>query len=190
LQHQLLAAREALRDQATHDGLTGLLNHNTILETVSKEMARASREGHALSLLMVDVDRFKQINDTHGHAAGDAILRESARRMRETIRSYDSVGRYGGEEFLIVLPGCDGESAVTQAERVREVFAHAPFFIGQHSVVVTCSIGAGSISHPFETDGETLLREADLALYRAKEGGRNRVEGVAMHDACELSHQL
>jgi diguanylate cyclase (GGDEF)-like protein len=180
LQHQLLAAREALRDQATRDGLTGLLNRNAIFEVVHKELARASREGHPLSLLMVDLDRFKQINDTHGHAAGDAVLRESARRMREAVRSYDSVGRYGGEEFLIVLPGCDGKSAVTHAERVRETFAGSPFFTGQHSVVVTCSIGASSRLQPSEADGETLLREADLALYGAKDGGRNRVESVAL----------
>jgi diguanylate cyclase (GGDEF)-like protein len=179
LQQQLLAARETLREQATHDGLTGLLNRNSILEMLHKELARASREGHALSLLMVDLDRFKQVNDTHGHAAGDAVLRESARRMREAVRGYDGVGRYGGEEFLIVLPGCDGASAASQAERVRDTFAASPFFIGQRSIAVTCSIGASSRTNPCEADAEVLLREADLALYGAKGDGRNRVERAA-----------
>ena len=183
LQQQLLAAREALRDQATHDGLTGLLNRNAILEMLHKELARASREGHSLSLLMVDLDRFKQINDTHGHAIGDAVLREGAHRMKEAVRSYDSVGRYGGEEFLIVLPGCDGESAFTQAERVRETFAGSPFLSGPSSLRVTCSIGASSHIFPIDRpsggaldqDCDFLLREADMALYRAKGEGRNRV---------------
>ena len=175
LQHQLLAAREALRDQATHDGLTGLLNRNAVLDTLRRELARASRENHALSLLMVDLDRFKLINDTYGHAAGDAVLRESARRMKEAIRRYDSVGRYGGEEFIIVLPGCDGESALRQAERVREAFAGSPFTAESSSLAVTCTIGVSSRVHPSEGDSDELLREADLALYRGKAEGRNRV---------------
>ena len=188
LQQQILAAREALREQATHDGLTGLLNRNAILEMLRKELARAAREGHALSLLMVDLDRFKQINDTHGHAAGDAVLREAASRMREAVRSYDGVGRYGGEEFVIVLPGCDGQSGVAQAERIREAFCDAPFFTGEHSLAVTCSIGASSRVQPSEADGEALLREADLALYRAKGEGRNRVEWALAPLLCELCH--
>jgi diguanylate cyclase (GGDEF)-like protein len=188
LQQQLLAAREALREQATHDGLTGLLNRSGILEMLDKELARASREGHPLSVLMVDLDRFKDVNDTYGHAAGDAVLRESARRMQESIRSYDSAGRYGGEEFLIVLPGCDGPSAAAQAERVREMFAATTFFAGQRPLAFTCSIGVSSRAHPCETDSDALLREADLALYRAKEHGRNRVLVSADMPVCELSH--
>jgi diguanylate cyclase (GGDEF)-like protein len=179
LQQQLLAAREALRQQATHDGLTGLLNRNAILELLHKELARAAREDRPLSVLMVDLDRFKQINDTHGHAAGDAVLRESARRMKDAIRNYDSVGRYGGEEFLILLPGCDGDNAFNQAERVRESFAGSPFVTGAYSLMVTCSIGASSRLHPSDGpssgDEKDLLREADLALYRAKDAGRDRV---------------
>jgi diguanylate cyclase (GGDEF)-like protein len=188
LQQQIMAAREALREQATHDGLTGLLNRNAILETLHKELARANRESHAVSVLMVDLDRFKQINDTHGHAAGDAVLRESARRMREAVRSYDSVGRCGGEEFLIVLPGCDSRSAVTQAERVRDGLAATPLFAGQHSLVVTCSIGASSRPHPSEADADELLRDADAALYRAKSEGRNRVESGPTPSLCEHSY--
>jgi two-component system cell cycle response regulator len=175
LQHQLLAAREALREQATHDGLTGLLNRCAILETLAKELARASREDHPLSVLMVDLDRFKQINDTYGHSAGDAVLSECAHRLRDAIRSYDSAGRYGGEEFLVVLPGCDGPSAIVQAERVRETFAGALFSTGRERLTVTCSIGVSSRTHPRESHADELLREADFALYGAKGEGRNRV---------------
>ena len=175
LQEELLAAREALREQATHDGLTGLLNRSAILEMLRKELARASREGHPLSLLMVDLDRFKQINDTYGHQAGDAVLHEAARRMKSTVRSYDSVGRYGGEEFLIVLPGCDGDSAFEQAQRVREALANVPFVNGPQHLPVTCSIGAASRAFPSGEDADALLREADLALYHAKDSGRNQV---------------
>jgi diguanylate cyclase (GGDEF)-like protein len=180
LQEQLLAAREALREQATHDGLTGLLNRNSILDVLHKELSRVSREGHPVSLLMVDLDRFKQINDTHGHASGDAVLRESAQRMKAAVRGYDSVGRYGGEEFVIVLPGCDGESAFTQAERVRDTIGGSPFVIGPRRLPVTCSIGASSRISPSGQDADALLREADLALYRAKDGGRNRVARAPM----------
>ena len=175
LQQQLLAAREALRKQATHDCLTGLLNRGGILGELRRELARAARENHPISVLMVDLDCFKQVNDTYGHAAGDLVLREAARRMLEAARSYDSVGRYGGEEFLVVLPGCDGESAVGQAERIRESFAAAPFAAGAEEIPLTCSIGVGSRAHPCEADSDVVLCEADEALYRAKAHGRNRV---------------
>src|SRR5207302_6183216 len=102
LQEELLLAREALREQATHDGLTGLLNRVSIMETLQTELARATREGQPISVLMVDLDRFKSINDTHGHLTGDAVLREAARRMKSAIRRYDAIGRYGVDEFLIV----------------------------------------------------------------------------------------
>ena len=175
LQHQLLAAREALREQATHDGLTGLMNRCAVLATLDKEVSRAARAGRALSVLMVDFDHFKWVNDTHGHAAGDAVLSEGARRMRESIRSYDTVGRYGGEEFLMVLPGCDERSGVAQAERVRQTFARTPFSAGELHLEVTCSIGVSSRLAPCEGDGNLLLHEADDALYAAKGEGRNRV---------------
>src|SRR6476660_5854864 len=120
LQEQLLQAQDALREQATHDGLTGLWNRISILYILQKEAARAAREATPLAVLMADLDYFKQINDTHGHLAGDNVLRESARRLRANIRSYDAIGRYGGEEFLVVLPGCDQPGGLVQAERLRE----------------------------------------------------------------------
>ncbi len=177
LQEQLLQAREALREQATHDGLTGLWNRTTILEKLEDELARAAREGHAVSVLMVDLDRFKTVNDTFGHLTGDAVLREAGRRMKAVARRYDSVGRYGGEEFLIVLPGCDASQAALQAERLRTALAAEAFLTPAGKMNVTCSIGmACSAGRP----PNALVREADEALYQAKELGRNRVVAGAL----------
>lgn len=130
LQQQLMEAREALRVQATHDALTGLFNRGRVLEILAAEIARSERELRPLSVLMVDLDHFKRINDAHGHQAGDAVLREASRRMSAATRQYDSPGRYGGEEFLIVLPGCNARDGCAQAERVREAFVREPFAAG------------------------------------------------------------
>ena len=172
LQEELLKAREALRDQATHDGLTGLLNRATILEKLDDELSRAARAGNPVSVLMADLDRFKSINDSLGHLAGDAVLREAARRLKSTARRYDSVGRYGGEEFLILLPGCDAADAALQAERMREAIGATPFLTPSRPVTVTASLGVACSSHCAR---EALVREADDALYEAKGNGRNRV---------------
>ena len=172
LQEELLKAREALREQATHDGLTGLLNRTTILEKLDEELSRAARTGNPVSVLMTDLDRFKSINDTRGHLAGDAVLREAARRLKASARRYDSVGRYGGEEFLVVLPGCDASDAALQAERMREAIAGTPFMAQSQPLSVTVSLGVACDSH---CAPEALVREADDALYEAKAQGRNRV---------------
>jgi two-component system cell cycle response regulator len=172
LQEELLRAREALREQATHDGLTGLYNRNCILEKLDDELARAARTGTPVSVLMADLDRFKSINDTHGHLVGDAVLREAACRLKSAARRYDSVGRYGGEEFLIVLPGCDAANAAVQAERMRDAIGATPFLSASQPVLVTASLGAGCSAH---CAPEALVREADDALYEAKAKGRNRV---------------
>jgi len=176
LQEELVLAREALREQATHDGMTGLLNRSAILEALRNEADRGNREGSPLSLLIADFDHFKTVNDTHGHLAGDAVLREGARRMKSVVRRYDALGRYGGEEFLVVLPGCDCAAAQTQAGRLREAIAAEPFPIGGGSLRVTCSVGVSFRTNPAIAQVDDLIREADLALYAAKRRGRNRVE--------------
>lgn len=176
LQEELVLAREALRDQATHDGLTGLLNRAAILELLQNELLRCGRKMQPVSVLLADLDRFKQINDTYGHQTGDVVLREVARRMKSVVRRYDAVGRYGGEEFLIVLPGCDGEAARAQAQRIREAIANSPIVSGTISLSVTGSIGVSWRGPTGNSDTDGLVRDADLALYRAKDGGRNRVE--------------
>ena len=172
LQEELLKAREALREQATHDGLTGLLNRNSILETLDDELSRAARANQPVSVVMADLDRFKSINDCHGHLAGDAVLREAARRLKAAARRYDSVGRYGGEEFLIVLPGCDAADAAVQAERMRDAIGATPFLTPAQPVLVTGSMG---VACSFHCAPGALLREADGALYGAKAKGRNQV---------------
>ncbi|MEO8372767.1 MAG: diguanylate cyclase [Candidatus Solibacter sp.] len=171
LQEELMRTREALRQQATHDGLTGLFNRTTILEKLDDELARSQRSGEPVGLLMVDIDRFKLINDTRGHLVGDAVLREVAQRLRTTARRYDSVGRYGGEEFLVVLPGCDMDAASAQAERMRASVGNIPCSSSGKPVPITASLG---ISCTPPSAPEFLIRDADDALYEAKAGGRNR----------------
>ncbi len=175
LQRQLMEAREALRVQATHDALTGLFNRGRVLEILATEIARSERQLRPLAVLMVDLDRFKQINDTRGHQAGDAVLREAAHRMQAAMRHYDAPGRYGGEEFLIVLPGCGAREGCAQAERIRAAFARESFAAGSESLAVTCSIGVSSRDACIAGDADRLIREADAALYDAKNQGRNRV---------------
>src|SRR5271167_1619453 len=119
LHRELVAAREALREQATKDFLTRIWNRSSILDILQRELSRAGREKSSVGIVLADLDQFKLVNDTYGHFAGDAVLREFARRMQAVTRPYDSVGRYGGEEFLIILPGCDSECTSNQAERMR-----------------------------------------------------------------------
>jgi two-component system cell cycle response regulator len=175
LQEALIAARERMRDRASHDALTGLLNRAGIEEILIRELQRAVREGHRLALAMADLDHFKGVNDTYGHMAGDAVLREVAARMTSSLRSYDAVARYGGEEFLMVLPGCDLEKGKNMAERIRKKIAGKQIDTSEGMIQVSISIGVADSGSITGEDPESLLRACDAALYRAKERGRNQV---------------
>jgi diguanylate cyclase (GGDEF)-like protein len=176
LQNDLIEAREALREQATHDPLTGLWNHEEILRILSRQLSRAEREGGDVGVIMADLDHFKKVNDTHGHMAGDAVLRLTARRMLSQVRDYDYIGRYGGEEFLIVLPGSDMEGAADLAERLRLCMECDCMDIPEGMIRVTISLGVATYGKGQKYDVNTLVKSADIALYCAKEKGRNRVE--------------
>ena len=178
LQEKLVEAREALREQATRDGLTGLWNRRAIFDILQNELARSARSGEPLIVLMADLDGFKPVNDRFGHMAGDAVLRQVASRMRASVRRYDAVGRYGGEEFLMVLPGCELPSGLAHAERIRDAIAAEEFHAGGSDIRLTCSLGAACAMPPAVPDADDLVREADVALYRAKREGRNRVEAA------------
>jgi diguanylate cyclase (GGDEF)-like protein len=179
LQEALFAAVEALRHQATRDALTGLYNRGMILDGLARELHRAEREEGPLSVVIADLDHFKRVNDTHGHLTGDAVLRQMADRMRVVLRGYDLIGRYGGEEFLVVLPGCDLAQASQVAERMRQAVAAEPVDAGGVEIPVTVSLGAASAVQP-GTDTFALIKAADDALYRAKANGRNRLETASM----------
>jgi two-component system cell cycle response regulator len=176
LQEELLVAREALREQATHDALTGLLNRGAVLDALRHQIERAVREARPVAVLLADLDRFKLINDTCGHLAGDAALRATAARMKSAVRGYDVIGRYGGEEFLVVLPGCDLAAAVARAESIRQAVAAVPLACRNGQLPMTCSIGLACHAGPAPADSDVLIQEADRALYAAKNRGRNRVE--------------
>ena len=176
LQAQLLSAREALRDQATKDSLTRLWNRSHILEVMQRELARGQRENSTLGVILLDLDHFKVINDTYGHVAGDAVLREAARRMQHCIRQYDWMGRYGGEEFLVLIPGCNDRDLVDKAEALRECLANEPLLLTETTFTLTASFGATVAIPGVDNASESLIRRADEALYRAKRLGRNRVE--------------
>lgn len=176
LQENLLRAQAALKYQATHDQLTGLWNRGMILEHLKREVSRARRKTAPVGVLMADIDHFKRINDSHGHRTGDTVLREVGQRMRSVLRDYDVIGRYGGEEFLLVLGGTEPTAARDVAERVRAAVHSQPFRDGSLELSVSLSLGiACTTSVGFEPDA--LIHVADQALYQAKARGRNRVEG-------------
>jgi diguanylate cyclase (GGDEF)-like protein len=170
------AAHKALEEQATKDGLTRLWNRNSILEILDREVQRARREQTPLSILMADLDHFKSINDTCGHLAGDDVLQEVARRVSHLIRPYDSAGRYGGEEFLIVLPGCTTMAAVERAEELRRAIELGSISTSQGAIQFTSSFGVAELANGHTASD--LIREADAALYAAKRDGRNRIRSL------------
>jgi diguanylate cyclase (GGDEF)-like protein len=174
LQEQLVRARESLRFEAMHDSLTGLLNRGAVLEQLNKELVRAARRGSPVAVLMGDLDHFKSINDTHGHPAGDAVLRETARRMNAGVRAYDSVGRLGGEEFIAVLPECDAKTGLSVAQRLCRSLADSPTQYGGVGIKQSISIGVAATDQLGNARADELMRAADAALYRAKHAGRSR----------------
>jgi two-component system cell cycle response regulator len=183
LHQELISAREELRDQASKDFLTRIWNRSSILDILERELTRAGRERTPLGIILADLDHFKSINDGYGHFAGDAVLREFVRRMGATMRPYDSIGRYGGEEFLIVLPGCDAEATYKHAERMRLALTNEPMAINEDMKMVSCSFGATTWSPGQFVTQESLIRVADDALYAAKRNGRNCVVYHPFDDA-------
>jgi diguanylate cyclase (GGDEF)-like protein len=163
-----------LQELASSDVLTGLRNRRAIFEFLSNELAREERNGGTLTVIMTDLDNFKRINDRYGHAGGDAVLKEAALRLKSGMRVSDAVGRYGGEEFLIVLPNCSGDTARTRAEELRELVQSQPVYSDLQEIPISSSFGVASTrSGAYEMS--QLLKEADDALYRAKQAGRNCV---------------
>jgi two-component system, cell cycle response regulator len=175
LEEKLVQAREEMRYKATHDALTAIWNRASILSLLRSELERSERENRATSVLLCDIDHFKQVNDDHGHLIGDVVLQEAARRLTSAVRSYDAVGRYGGEEFLILLNHCDESTLESRAEDVRTRIAATPIVAGRAELSISVSVGAVTCQGwapcvPIER----ILARADAALYRAKAEGRNR----------------
>ncbi len=175
LQNELIEARDTFRTKASHDSLTGLWNHEEILRILAQELSRAEREEKSAGVIMADIDFFKKINDTYGHLAGDVVLRSAAGKMRSLMRTYDCIGRYGGEEFLVVLPECNLECAAAFAERLRLCVSSDSIDTPEGMIPVTISLGVAASSKDKKKDVNSLIKTADEALYRAKESGRNRV---------------
>ncbi len=190
LHTELLATREAMREQATKDALTHIWNRSSIVDMLQRELARSTRELGPVGVILLDLDHFKQVNDSHGHFAGDAVLQEAARRMLHSIRPYDSIGRYGGEEFLILLPGCDERTTVAQAERLRSHLAQEAIIVSDAEFHVTASFGCTNALPGRPITTEALIRKADEALYLAKRLGRNRVELLSCAPELTGRHKL
>ena len=171
LQDELRLRNEELNRLSRVDGLTGVYNRRHIDEQMEKEVNTARRHEQDLAFLILDIDHFKNVNDVEGHPAGDRVLQEFAERLRNVVRLGDVVGRWGGEEFVIIAPQTDQEGAMTLGERVRKVIADEPINLGDHAISITVSIGC---TVGVESPGE-IVERADTALYRSKSEGRNRV---------------
>ena len=176
LNKQLIAQKKSLQQRVTHDALTGLLNRPAIFDILHKQILRARRGGIGIAVIMIDIDHFKTINDTCGHLTGDAVLCEIASRLNQSARSHEYIGRYGGEEFLVIISPYDQAGAFKAAERFRNAIACQEINANQTLVPVTISLGVAIGTEPETLDENLLLRRADEALYIAKHKGRNRVE--------------
>jgi diguanylate cyclase (GGDEF)-like protein len=186
LEDRLVEAHETMRFKATHDHLTFLLNRGAIMDLLERELVRTFREKGCTIVLLSDLDHFKNVNDTYGHLVGDEVLQETARRLLGSVRSYDFVGRYGGEEFLMVLNNCDTSKAMLRAEELRKAVANRPIQTSRGPLSATMSIGVLSSRDWDQLNAAEILCEVDAALYRAKASGRNRSELArpnALYDA-------
>jgi two-component system, cell cycle response regulator len=173
---QITTAQESMRQLASHDPLTKLWNRSAIVEQLDTEINRCNREQSSVGVVLIDLDHFKLINDTYGHLAGDRVLREASETMNGMIRPYDAVGRYGGEEFLMVLPGCDQINAVSHAERIRQALASIVVGTQSGDIHFSASFGVTVVDADTPADVQMAINAADSALYAAKRAGRNRVE--------------
>ena len=161
---------------ATYDSVTRLLNRGEIVALLDRELARGRREGRSVGIILADIDHFKSVNDSLGHLAGDAVLQEVAKRLKSDLRIYDGAGRYGGEEFLLILPGCDMGTVMRRAEKIRQLVSAEDIMTPRGTKRVTVSMGATVAESDKKSTVASLLCEADLALYCAKQNGRDRVE--------------
>jgi two-component system cell cycle response regulator len=177
---RILDLQQSLRFAATHDFLTGLPNRAEILVSLERELSRSQREDQPAGVILADLDRFKEINDTLGHSAGDAVLIEVARRLKSDLRIYDVAGRYGGEEFLLILPGCDLRTATRRAEEIRRLVAKDSVATPSGAMSVTVSMGVAVTNSAPDPTIELVLQHADVALYRAKRAGRNCVQAFSL----------
>jgi two-component system cell cycle response regulator len=175
LEDCLVDAREEMRYKATHDHLTSLLSRGVILELMAGELLRTLRQDRCTTVIMADVDHFKFVNDTYGHLVGDEVLQEVARRLLQSCRSYDFVGRYGGEEFLVVLNDCELEHALSRAEEIRRSIADTVFRTTVGPLSITMSLGVYASRGAGLISPEDVLREVDTAMYASKHAGRNAV---------------
>ena len=164
---------EKIQRQATTDGLTGLVNHKTFYEILEKELWRSRRYGGQISLIMVDIDNLKKINDAYGHRAGDKVIRETSRRIKECIRQIDTAARYGGDEFAVILPNTSLSDATVVAERMVDRIAHRPVSWKKDQISVSISVGLGQ--YDADTNPEDITSRSDQALYSAKQAGKNTV---------------
>jgi two-component system cell cycle response regulator len=176
---RILELQQSLRFAATHDFLTRLLNRAEILASLKRELSRGERDGKPVAIIMADLDHFKSINDTLGHAAGDAVLRDIGERLRSDLRTYDLVGRYGGEEFLIVLPNCCLAVATRRANEIRCLVSKDAIVTTFATVPVTMSLGVTASDQGRNLTIEALLQQADESLYNAKKNGRNCVKAFS-----------
>lgn len=190
LEDRLIEAREEMRFQATHDALTSLWNRGVVMELLGRELTRARRENKCTAILLGDLDHFKNINDTYGHLAGDEVLKETARRLVASVRSYDFVGRFGGEEFLVTLNNCDPAFGLARAEKIRQTIAGQPVETSAGSVSISMSFGLLLSQEWGYISVAELLHEVDTALYAAKAAGRNCVKVAAPKAQSDSAREL